>query len=185
MVRREEITPAMVRELFDYDPCTGRLTYLWRSRKWFISAAVQKRWNSNWADRKDSINGKFYARVTILGHRFYTHIVAWAHYYGRWPTYDVDHKNRDGFDNTIWNMRDVPHRTNNRNLTLSKRNKSGYPGVYEIVPGEKFLAQIVVDGKTKHIGHYPSKPLAIEARKRAEAKHGFSTNHHSKRKQDT
>jgi hypothetical protein len=43
------------------------------------------------------------------------HRVAWALHYNKWPQHTIDHINRDGTDNRLENIRDVPQCVNNSN----------------------------------------------------------------------
>ena len=59
-----------------------------------------------------------------LSHRdqlYMAHRVAWALYYNKWPEHTIDHINRDGTDNRIENLRDVPQAVNNTNKSKYKR----------------------------------------------------------------
>ena len=43
--------------------------------------------------------------------------------------------------------------------------------------GDRWVAQIKVDGKNKHLGYYVDKQDAIDVRKAAEKQYGFHANH--------
>lgn len=59
----------------------------------------------------------------------------------------------------------------NRNYRLVPRNKSGYHGVRKSRNGKRWLARIMVNNKSIHIGTYDTFDLAVSARKLAEKKY--------------
>ena len=76
-----------------------------------------------------------------MGVRLMAHRVAWAIYYGVWPTGMIDHINGDGLDNRICNLRDVTHKENARNSRRKATNKSGCSGVMRDKHKKKWVAQ--------------------------------------------
>lgn len=172
-----KVTPEIVRELLDYDPQTGALTWRLRDLKWFKRESDQKRWNDRYAgtpalcctDRNGHLYGRMF-RKNIRAHR-----VVWAHFYGHWPKQNIDHINGVGSDNRIKNLRDVSQSHNCRNRAQRSDNTHGVPGVY---PNRKgWMARINVNGKQIHLGTYPTKAEAIRERLAAEKEHGFSERH--------
>ena len=92
---------------------------------------------------------------------------------------NVDHINGDPLDNRMSNLRDVTQGENCRNLSLSKRNKSGCSGVNERkgVKGSTWQVQIKPHGTTLNLGTFKTLAKAIEVRKAAEVRLGFHKNH--------
>ena len=82
-----------------------------------------------------------------------------------------DHIDRNPFNNRKVNLRPATIQENNRNRSLSKRNTSGYIGVRWLERLHKWIADIRIDKKTKHIGVYLNKEDAIRARLNAENKY--------------
>ena len=81
--------------------------------------------------------------------------------------YIVDHINHNPLDNRKENLRKVTYKENNKNSSLSKRNKSGFNGVYFVLSIKKWRALIRVDGKLLNLGLFKNKNDAINARKAA------------------
>lgn len=76
-----------------------------------------------------------------------------------------DHRDRDGLNNQKSNLRPC---TPPQNLANSRRpNKSGYKGVYWDAQKQKFLAQIQIDGRAKHLGWHRAVEDAARAYDRA------------------
>ena len=174
-----EITPEIVRELLDYDPETGALTWREREEKWFKTGRAYSTWNSRYAGKSalSSNSGQGYLRGRILGHFRFAHRVAYAHFHGAWPSQEIDHINQDRSDNRIKNLREVSHSQNMRNQSRRSDNTSGYCGVHRDKKRGGWEARITIKGRYTHLGYFDSKTAAINARKEAELKYGYSDRH--------
>jgi hypothetical protein len=75
----------------------------------------------------------------------------------------VDHRNGDGLDNRRANLRSATNSQNQANRGKSKRNKSGFKGVYFHKPAQKFLASIQFEGKLRHLGLFADPIEAAKA----------------------
>ena len=126
---------------------------------------------------KVTLNRKPYLKVTIKNTQILAHRLAWFLFYKKWPSNNIDHKNGNGLDNRIKNLRDVSHSENQKNRRLSSNNKTGVTGVY--FSRNKFLAQIKSDGEKFYLGRFDSFFEACCARKSAERRLGFHENHGS------
>lgn len=119
--------------------------------------------------RQGVVSGKFgnvekkgYGRVKILGKNYLLHRLAWFIVYRQWPKDQIDHINGDRSDNRISNLRVVDFSGNAQNRHgPQKNNKAGFFGVH--VSGNKWRAQIRIDGKLKHIGLFDTPELASQA----------------------
>lgn len=86
------------------------------------------------------------------------------------PDLVVDHINGDPKDNRLINLRLCSSSENNKNNSIQKNNKLGYPGIRK-TKGGKFNARITYNRKEIHIGNYPTLEEAILARKEAEVEY--------------
>ncbi|MBO5484350.1 MAG: HNH endonuclease [Lachnospiraceae bacterium] len=77
-----------------------------------------------------------------------------------------DHINRDRLDNRRCNLRIVSPRRNSLNSGMNKNNTSGVKGVYR--SRNKWVAQIVSNGKNHYLGSYDSIEEASDVRRKAE-----------------
>lgn len=113
----EKLTQKRVRELLDYDPETGLLT-------WKVN-----RGKANVEGKAGTLGGTGYIHLTIDSKQYLAHRVIWLWNYGYFPENDVDHINRVRSDNRICNLREVSRTCNLRNSCVSISNRSGVKGV--------------------------------------------------------
>lgn len=179
MADRELSSPELLRQLLDYDPLTGYLTWRWRSREMFDREQDWKRWNKCYAGTPalSSPSLKGYRHGHILGKRCSAHHAAWAISHGVWPKEQIDHINGSPGDNRLVNLRQVSNQENLRNQPLRSSNTSGFIGVGWNKATRKWYAKICVSGKTINLGQFVDIRDAVAARKRADADFGFHENH--------
>ena len=73
---------------------------------------------------------------------------------------EVDHRDGDGLNNQRSNLRVCSTTQNRQNRGLSKRNRSGYKGVFWHQHTEKYCAQIVVSRKQIYLGLFDTAEAA-------------------------
>lgn len=149
-------------EILDYNSSTG--LFYWKVASGRVSIGAEAGTNHNAGYRQIRINGKLY-----LAHR-----LAWFYVYKEWPTQKVDHINRIKHDNRIINLRCVSDIENAHNSNRPSNNTSGSVGVSYHIKRGHWMARIHVEGKTIYLGTFPSKDSAIQARKQAEKRYGFT-----------
>jgi len=162
-VKTDGLSVERLRELLDYDPTTGILT-------WKVRRGGKARAGSRGGGR----HSKGYLQISIDGVRHFAHRLAWAIHHGAMPPrgIQVDHMDGNPANNRIDNLRLATHAENQRNRqNLGRRNSSGSTGVAWYIRDQKWRARIKVNGKTIHLGLFTNKQDAIEARRLAEAKH--------------
>ena len=146
---REEVSAELVRYLLDYDPLTGILRWknptMSKIKKGDVAGYVEE--------------GR--RRIGICNRVFHASNVAWLHFYGEWPKFELDHHNRDPLDNSITNLRDVTSAVNCQNKGKKKTNTSGFKGVNKHVDG--WRAQINVNKIRCCLGVYSTPELAAGA----------------------
>ena len=136
----------------------GKL-YVWRE---------MKTKHSYWLELKGWINkGTGYRRVSINDKSYLYHRVVYFIHNQEWNIRDncrdnsIDHIDRDKLNNNIENLRVVTHSQN-----MWNQDAKGY---YFHKARGKYLAQITVDGKYKHLGLFVNEDDARNAYLNAKA----------------
>lgn len=142
--------PALIRQLFDYDPLTGILK--WRS-SFGGSSATNK--------VAGCISSDMRFRIGIKGRRYLSSRICWCWMTGAWPRSYIDHIDGNPSNDSWSNLREATHQQNLWNSKISKRNTSGFKGVYR--DGRRWRAMILTDGRLKHLGSFPSPESANAA----------------------
>jgi hypothetical protein len=99
--------------------------------------------------RKDPRSNLYYRTIQIDGKKYSEHILIWFFVKRKWPSRGIDHKNLDGLDNKIKNLRLCTGTQNKGNSKKRKDNTSGYKGICWNKKRKKWEVQIQY--KRKHI----------------------------------
>jgi hypothetical protein len=157
----EDLTQEDLHNWFRYEPETGKMY-----------------WKESFAHRVKVGDeaGAFctnYIRVGIFGAKFQMHRLIWLMLKGPIPPgYLIDHKNGDGTDNRLDNLRLATYTQNNQNAK-SLVGSSKYKGVHWFKRDSCWQAKIEYDGKTHHLGYFVEELEAAEAYKKEALKiHG-------------
>lgn len=103
---------------------------------------------------------------------YLAHRLAWLYVHGSWPEGQIDHINGIRTDNRICNLRDVSRSINAQNVHGARKdNKLGLLGVCWREASKKFIAQIQVAGKVRHLGMFRTAEDAHEAYLKAKRKY--------------
>ena len=140
----------LLRELFDYDPLSGCLTFRVYNHRHRKGDVLSRR------------NSAGYLCWTHLYDQYYAHRIAWKIYTGEEPPEVVDHRNRRRDDNRWKNLRASTEIKNRYNMT--PWGKRYLPGVFQRREGApSFQAKISVNKKQIYLGSYPSEVEAHRA----------------------
>jgi hypothetical protein len=142
----------LVRELFDYDSTNGVLvSRTKRGRRWPKGAIA------------GSLDSRGYRQIQIAGRVYKAHRLIWLHVHGEWPSQQIDHINGVRDDNRIGNLRQASNQQNCLNTTRTfGETASGLRGVSVHQPG-CWRARISINGRTKHLGLFPTPQQASAA----------------------
>jgi len=108
-----------------------------------------------YSSRKDGLTGKLLSRVIM----------------GEPDGKMIDHINVNPLDNRRENLRVCTNQQNQFNKNKYKNNKSGFKGVSFNKQTQKFVAQIQINGKNKHLGLFVTAEAAHECYKKAAVKY--------------
>lgn len=151
------LTLKRLREVLRYEPHSG--VFYWRVM----------RGNMHPGSRAGS-SGVGESRITIcIDYRHYkAHRLAWFYMVGRWPTAQIDHRNRNKNDNRWRNLRQATHKQNMENRRARKDSSSGVRGVYFDRGRKLWRPHIRHNDKQVFLGRFATRREAIVARKKAE-----------------
>jgi len=139
-----------IRKIFKYEPETGKFYWLQRGVKVRAGQLAGR-------DRGDGYWVVGYNYKLYLMHR-----LVWLYVYGKWPEHEIDHINLNPSDNRVDNLRDITHSQNAGNCRA--RGKSGVKGVFWDEGRQKWLANIMHNYRSIHIGRYETWEEAKTAR---------------------
>lgn len=156
------ITRDRLKKLLFYDPDTG--IFLWETR-------TGKRGKpGEVAGCVINITG--YIQIRIDSKNYFAHRLAWFYMTGKWPTYMIDHINDDNnpesvnrADNRWCNLREVDNRGNQSNRKIHREGR--LVGAYYNKIKQKWVSQIGIDGKRKHLGYYETEQEASDVYQKA------------------
>lgn len=151
------ISTELARELFDYNPDTGMLSWKIARSNVVKIGQIIKGFASDKRRRYARVDGKMYA----------VHQLIWI-WHGRDLSGEVDHRNGDNTDNRIDNLRIATSSQNKYNIGVRSDNKLGIKGVSYIKRLNKYHVQVMAN-KKKVVNLYIddielAELVAIEAR---------------------
>lgn len=171
------MTPSELQTKLHYCPATGQLTWLPRkpNEHW------ANQWNSRFAGKPafTTDHGDGYLCGVVGGKQYLTHRVCWAIHHGSWPVNDIDHRDGNGTNNRILNLRDVTEIVNGQNKAAPSK-KSAFPVGVSFDKRSKlnpYRAKVMDNGKQVHIGNFPTIAEASQAYQQKIRALGFTQRH--------
>lgn len=102
-----------------------------------------------------------YVAITLLGQQMQAHRLAWLFANGEDPgELEIDHINSNRSDNRISNLRLATSLDNSRNTRKLEGTTSKYKGVSWYKRKRKWVAQIRINGASKHLGYFRDEEQA-------------------------
>ena len=135
------ITQNRLKQILDYDPDTGKFT-------WLIKKTGIKRREAGHTRTDGQVT------IGINGANYRAHRLVWLYVYGYFPENQIDHINRNPSDNRLCNLREVNQACNMANASKRTDNTSGIRGVATYGPRYpgKWYAMITRFGKNHYLG---------------------------------
>jgi hypothetical protein len=164
------ITIEKLRAILSYNADTGFFTWLSRKGVSRGDNVFNTRYAGTVAGRtKPDAWGYNTITVNLNGKKEYyrAHILAWFYVHGALPdaTHEIDHVNRDRWDNRIANLRLVTRSQNMMNSNISVKNTSGKKGVCWDSTRCQWKVEIQKDGQRINLGRYDDFTMACEVRR--------------------
>ena len=102
-----------------------------------------------------------YVCLELFGRSEKAHRIIWEMYFGEIPKgYVIDHKDGNGLNNRLTNLRLATHAENMRNSKKRKNTTSKYKGVTYRKADKKWYAVIQVENKRVHLGSFKTEEEA-------------------------
>ena len=132
-------------------------------------------WQARYAGKPAGwLDSKGYRVVTVskdgVKQKVFAHRIAWAMTHGCWPIDQIDHRNGDGLDNRISNLREATHSENSQNKAVSATGGTVFDWATPRLK-RRFRAYIKVDKKQIWLGTFLTREEAHAAYLAAKAKH--------------
>lgn len=141
---------ATLRARLDYNPETGELR--WKSRTPHMRPCIGTPAGSR---------GARYMKVEIDGRFYLSHRIIWKWMTGKDPASDIDHVDRDRFNNRWSNLRQATKTQAVWNRKLPRR--VNLPRGVMTAPGGRWRARIMINNVRKHIGSFSTVEEAAAA----------------------
>jgi hypothetical protein len=149
------LTAERARELLDYSPETGALT-------WKVDRRIKCAGKIAGSIHKPGGRLKC-VHVGIDGHHFKAHRIAWLITHGLWPEFRIDHINGDPTDNRLVNLREASPAQNSANSKCHADNMAGLKGVSWHKRQGRWSARIYVCGTRHFLGYFDDPADAHKA----------------------
>jgi hypothetical protein len=145
------------REILDYDPVSG--FFFWK-----IKTCDKVIVGTKAGCEATGPDGRRYIKIRYDGRLYQAHRLAWAYVHGLSDFRDIDHKDGDGLNNAITNLREATQSQNSANMRKTIKSSTGYRGVYPYgTTGLKFEAKAMKDYKSIRFGVFSTPEEAYEA----------------------
>ena len=164
---RPRPTAEHVRNVLDYDPGAGVLT--WKYRTDIKAGRGRSTFNSRFAGKAAGCRFKkrggrsYYIAIGLDYVTYPAHCLAYLWMIGEWSDSELDHRNGDGTDNRWENIRPATPSQNLANRGANKNNKLGLKGVSLFKRTGRYQAQIFRDGVPYWLGYHDTPEEAHAA----------------------
>lgn len=157
-MKHPELTRRRLKELLDYDPETGSVT--WRTNR--VASRIGR--------PAGHVDGRGYTDIVLDGRHHYAHRLAYLWMTGRWPEHCIDHRDGNPRNNSWDNIRPATVNQNCWNAGIARNNTSGVTGVWLDNRSGKWVAQICRYRQRYCLGSYDTIEEAAAVRRAATMK---------------
>lgn len=164
------LTQDQLKQKLSYNPHTG--DFVWIVRVFGKGGIIE-------IGSKAGFISDGYIFIGIARKSYQAQHLAWLYMTGEWPSFVVDHKDRNRANNAFSNLRKATWVENCQNKNIRSDNKSGVTGISFDSARNRWAARIKVGTKYLSLGRHIEKQDAINARLEAELKYfgEFSPNY--------
>lgn len=141
-------------ELLSYDPATGVFTWRVDMRTGNGGGRI----NAHAGDMAGCVvksASTSYIQIRVHKRLYSAHALAWYYVTGTFPEM-VDHRDLDGTNNRLTNLRPCTKSTNAANTRAPKNNTSGVKGVYYDKSRDKWAVEIRCGNTRYRLGRFPT-----------------------------
>lgn len=132
---------------FEYDPDTGTIRRTARQGNYPAGSEC------------GCVRSNGYVYIRVEGKQMLAHRLAWELHTGEPAPEQIDHINRDKTDNRWCNLRAADNSTNQQNIAVHARSKSGIKGIMPVRGGKLYRAEVCIGGK--RIQKHSKDPAAL------------------------
>ena len=151
------INAERAREVLDYDTVTG--FFLWK-----IKTCDKVIIGTKAGCEATAPDGRQYVKIRYDGRLYQAHRLAWAYTHGLSDFRSIDHRDGNGLNNAIVNLREATQSENSANMRKTIKSSTGYRGVYPYgTSGLKFEAKAMKNYKSIQFGVFDTPEKAYEA----------------------
>lgn len=161
---KQTLTQDLVKKLFKYNAHTGELTYARPTHHNDVGSIAGYSHSAG------------YLSILIGNNEYLVHRIIWLYVKGYLPE-QVDHIDHVRDNNRWSNLREVTNADNSKNTSVSLNSSTKVNGVSFMKTKNKYRAYIMVNKKQISLGLYENLEDAKEARRKADIKYGFHSNH--------
>lgn len=153
-------------DCIDYNPETGDATWKRRPFSHFRTIADANKQNAKMTGKVVGFKfvankgaGPIYRQVTMYHngsrHHFFLHRLVWMIHYGIDPLdNEVDHRDRNGLNNRIDNLRLCTHSQNHYNKVRPPAKRGLPKGIFRNPNGKRYVAILVRHRSRRHLGTF-------------------------------
>ena len=140
----KSITLSELKKCLEYNSETG----VWKWKETLSARALT-------GEIAGTIGVHGYRIITLHGKKYRSSRLAWFYVKGIWPSFYIDHKNRNRSDDRFDNLREATHTENQKNMTKQK-HKTLPKGVFIDKRRNKIYSKIICDGNFHWLGYHKS-----------------------------
>ena len=148
--KRALVTVEQLRCLLRYDPKSGHF--------WWLMAGHGRQTDRPAGSAKNQTG---YIAIGVNYRVYFAHRLAWFYMTNKWPTVEIDHKDRNRTNNVWTNLREATQSGNNANRPMMPANSVGLKGVSVNRKSRRNPYTAYV--QSRYIGSFPTAEDAHEA----------------------